>query len=399
MDFKLTEEEEGFRQEVRDFIVKELPPDWTGPPWIAESEKETEESWQFARDFTYKLLVEKKWLIMQWPKEYGGQGASPTYLDILNDEIAYWRAPMVDCYGPYMVGPTLINFGTEEQKKEHLPRILSGKVLWTQGFSEPDAGSDLASVKTTAKEEEDCFVINGQKTWSSIAHRADWMFVLARTDPQAPRKHEGLSLFYLDMKTPGISFSPLVNIARNHTFNDVFFDNVRVPKKNLVGEKNRGWNLTIATLDYERTWGITKVGGAKRWLEELTQFINDKKRRGEIIPDEAILRDRLAQLAVYVEVWRLLAYRMVHMLGKGRLSSHEAAIQYAFGNEFIRRLHRVGMQILSLYGQLGVESKWAPLKGMMERDYLYSPAFTLGGGTSEIQRNIIALRGLGLPRG
>ena len=398
MDFRFTEEEERFRREVRDFIIKELPSDWTGPPWVGEPEKETEESWRFARTFTYRLQGEKKWLTMHWPKEYGGQNASPAKQFILNQEIGYWRAPLVDIYGPNIVGPTLINFGTNEQKKQHLPKILSGKVIWTQGFSEPDAGSDLASLKTTAKEEEDCFVVNGQKTWSSIAHHADWMFILVKTDSQAPKKHKGLSLLCLDMKTPGISHSPLINIARNHTFNDVFFDDVRVPKKNLIGEKNRGWYVAMTTLDYERSGGAARVGGARRWLKELTQFVEDKKRRGEVLPAEALIRDRLAQLAVEVEVWRLLAYRVIDEQGKGCLSGHEAAIQFAFGNDLTKRLHRIGTQILGLYGQLGVGFKWAYLRGMMERDYLYTPAYTLAGGSIEIQRSIIAWRGLGLPR-
>ena len=398
MDFQFSEEDERFRQEVRDFIVRELPADWTGPPWIGEPERETEESWQFARNFTYKMQAEKGWLTMHWPKEYGGQGASPTKQFILNEEIGYWRAPLVDIYGPNMVGPALINFGTEEQKKEHLPKIMSGKVVWTQGFSEPDAGSDLASLKTSAVEEENCFVINGQKTWSSIAHYADWMFVLVRTDPLAKNKHEGISLLYVDMKTPGISYSPLINIARGHTFNEVFFENVSVPQKNLIGQKNRGWYVAMATLDYERSGGAARVGAAKRWIEELTRFINDKKHHGEVIPNEALIRDRLAQLAIDLEVLRLLAYRVIYEQGKGRIPTYEAAIQFSFGNDLMKRLTRIGTQTLGLYGQLGMESKWALLNGMMQRDYLYSPALTLAGGTAEIQRNVIASRGLGLPR-
>jgi len=398
LDFKFTAEDETFRQEVRAFIDKELPPDWTGSPWVGEPEKETEESWQFAREFTHKMQAEKGWLTMHWPKEYGGHGASAVKQCILYEEIGFSRAPLVDIYGPNMVGPTLIYFGTEEQKKEHLPRIKGGQVIWTQGFSEPDAGSDLVSLKTSATEEADHFVINGQKTWSSIAHYADWMFILVRTDPHAAKKHEGLSLLYLDMKTQGITYTPLINIARGHTFNEVFFENVRVPKNNLIGEKNKGWLLAMATLNFERAFGIGRVGQINRWIKELVGYVNEKKQRGELIPAEALVREHLVQLSIDSEVLRLLAYRVIYEQSKGRIPSYEASIQFAFGAELMKRLFKTGMQILGPYSQLGMESKWAKLKGLMQRDYLYTPALTLAGGTTEIHKNIIASRGLGLPR-
>lgn len=397
MDFQLNEEDRIFQQEVRDFMKNELPTDWPGLPWIGEPAKETEESLAFARNFTNKMR-EKGWLTMHWPKEYGGENAPLSKRLVLAEEIGYFKAPQIDVYGPSIVGMTLINHGTDEQKAEHLPKILSGNVFWAQGFSEPDAGSDLASLQTTAVEDGGDFIINGQKTWSSCAHFADWMFVLVRTDPDAAQKHKGISLLYVDMKTPGITCTPITNIAGDHTFNDVFFDNVRVPKKNLIGKLNQGFYLAMATLDYERSEGGKLVGLMKRRVDDLVDYVKNMKDQNSSMPNYALIRDRLAKLQIDISVMKLLSYRLLDNEVKGKSVTYEASMQFAFYADLMKRICRVGTQVLGAYGQLGPDSPFAPLYGMEQRAYLYTPAYSLAGGTTEIQRNIIARQGLGLPK-
>ena len=395
MDFEFTEEDKKFRQEVRDFMIKELPEDWPGIPWVGEPAKETEESLSFAREFTNKMR-DKGWLTMHWPKKYGGENAPLSKRMILAEEVGYYKGPQLDLYGPSIVGMTLINFGTEEQKKEHLPKIISGNVYWTQGFSEPDAGSDLASLQTTAVEDGDSFIINGQKTWSSCAHYADTMFVLVRTDPDATPKHKGLSLIYVDMKTPGITHTPVINIAGGHTFNDVFFDNVRVPKKNLIGEINKGFYIAMASLNYERSEGGKLIGLMKRRVDDLVKYVKDKGK--DEFPFYPLIRERLAKLEIDVDVMKLLAYQLAHKEVKGKPVTFEASMQFAFYADLMKRLSRISTQILGPYGQLGPDSSFAPLYGMEQLAYLYTPAYSLAGGTTEIQRNLIAWHGLGLPK-
>lgn len=398
MDFTFNEEDMKFRQEVRDFMKKELPEDWPGIPWIGEPAKETAEALTFARNFTEKMR-EKGWLTMHWPKKYGGEDASVSKRMILAWETGYFKAPQLDIYGPSIVGETLINFGTEEQKKEHLPIILNGNVLWAQGFSEPDAGSDLGSLQTLAVEEGDFYIVNGQKTWSSAAHYADWMFLLARTDPDAGSKHEGISLLYVDMKTPGITHTPIINIAGGHHFNDIYLDNVKIPKNNLIGKKNNGFKIAMTALDYERTSSVKLVGSLARRMEDLVAFVNEKKNNGESFPNEELIKERLAKLATEVEVAKLLAFRVVHESSKGKSVTYEASLQYAFYSGLAKRLSRVATQIMGPYGQLGPESSFAPLYGMEQSHYLYTPANSLAGGTTEILKTVVALRGLRLPRG
>ncbi|MFK5952063.1 MAG: acyl-CoA dehydrogenase family protein [Desulfobacterium sp.] len=397
MDFTFNKEDMAFQQEVRDFMKKELPEDWPGIPWVGEPAKETKDSLAFARNFTEKMRV-KGWLTMHWPKEYGGEDAPLSKRVIFAREIGYWKAPQLDIYGPSIVGETLINFGTEEQKKEHLPLILNGNVLWTQGFSEPDAGSDLASLRTSAVEKGEYFIVNGQKTWTSAAHHADWMFLLVRTDPDAQSKHKGISLLYTDIKTPGITPRPLLNIAGGHTFNEVFLDNVKIPKNNLIGKKNDGFRYAMATLDYERSSSVKMIGSMERRLEDLVGFVNQERAKGSNRTNEHLVNERLAKLATDIEVAKLLAYRVVHQDAKGKPVTWEASMLFAFYADLMKRLCRVGTQILGPYGQLGPDSQYALLHGMEQSGYLYTPAYSLAGGTTEIQRNIVAWRGLGLPR-
>ena len=391
MDFRFGEEDEAFRQEVRDFIKRELPPDWTGTGLLQEAKDGPE--WEFSRGMLGKL-GQKGWHSLAWPKEYGGQD-SVTRQFILSDEMYYHELPGVDLQGALMSAPTLIEYGTDEQKKEHLPKIAQGEAVWCQGFSEPGAGSDLAAVSSRAVEKDDCFILDGQKVWSTGAHRADWTFLLARTDPDAP-KHRGISFFLLDLKTPGVTVRFLPNIVGSYC--EIFFDSVRVPKENLVGKKNDGWRVTGAVLGYERS-GIHRIAAARRNLTRLIEFTKETKRNGVALFKDPVVRNMLTQLVVEGEAVRLLALRIVWMQSTGQSVDYQASMSRVAGAEFQQHVAQAAMRILGHYGPLEEGCKRAPLEGFFLRQYLYAMAATVGAGTAEVQRNIIALRGLGLPRG
>jgi alkylation response protein AidB-like acyl-CoA dehydrogenase len=251
----------------------------------------------------------------------------------------------------------------------------------------------LASLQTRATEEGDSFVINGQKVWTSGGHRADWCFLLARTDPEAP-KHEGISCFMVDMKTPGITIRPLINIIGAHGFNEIYFDDVRIPKENLIGEKNQGWRIAMALLDFERAW-IEPAAVARHLLEVVVEYAKEHAEFG-ISPH---LRHRLAEAAIEIDIARLFAYRSAWLHSKGITPSYEAAESKVFGSELLQRVANIAMQLTGFYGQLEEGSKWAPLMGKARKFYLASLGFTIAAGTSEVQRDVITARGLGLPRG
>lgn len=395
MEFRFSPEEEAFRQEVRSFVRREWPQDAGGgaeSPLGYGGGRGPEEILGFQ-----KKLAQKGWLTLAWPKESGGMGAGHFKQLIYNEEMAYHRAPQQFGVGPDRVGPTIILFGSEEQKSQHLPRIASADVVWCQGFSEPGSGSDLASLQTAAAAEGDDFVVNGQKIWTSLANIADWMILLARTDPEAP-KHKGISYFLLDMKTPGITTRPLVDMTGRQTFNQVFFDNVRVPRTCLVGELNRGWYVAAATLDFERS-GINRVVAGFRTFEELVEYAAQEKRDGGAVIDDTRVRAKLAELAIEFTAGRMLAYRVASMQAKGLIPNAEASMSKLYGSELQQRLAKGGIEILGLGGQLKPGGKWAPLAGRISDYYVASVATTIAAGTSEVMRGIIAGRGLGLPRG
>ena len=394
MDFFFSEQAEQFRHEIRDFIKSEVPLRWRGLGLLFDAWPETEESYNFLKE-TRRKLGEKGWLALTWPKEYGGLERSQTEKLILCEEMTYLGAPGLDPGGVERLGPILMAFGTEDQKRHLLP-LARGETLWCQGFSEPDAGSDLASLQTRAAENGNHFILNGQKIWTTLADRADWCFLLARTDPEAP-KHQGISFFLVDMKSPGITVRPLVNMAGNCGFNEVFFDNVEVPQENLVGEKNRGWQVANAVLNVERS-GIWQIAHSRRLIDELIEFVNEKIQNSTKLGENLIIRQKLAKLAAEAEIGRLLAYRVTWMQEKGLTPSYEASISKLFGSELMQHVANTGMEILGLYGQLKGESPLAPIHGAVEQWSLSTPGRTIAGGTSEIQRNIIAIRGLGLPR-
>ena len=392
MDFRFTPEQEAFREEVRAFIRENLP-DW----WGGRNDREdmSPEETEVSREMVRKL-ARKGWLTMAWPQEYGGMGAGPMQQLIYNEEMSYARAPGAGNLGTAMVGPTLMVHGTEEQKKRFLPPIARAEESWCQGFSEPGAGSDLASLETTAVEDGDDFVVNGQKIWTSGAHRADWCILLARTDLEAP-KHKGISYFLMDMKLPGITVLPLVNILGSSAFTQVFMDNVRIPRRYLVGELNRGWYVATTTLDFERS-GIQRIMYALRTYEDLVEYCGETKVDGGSLGRKPLVRHKLADLRVEFEVGRLLAYRVAWMQSQGLIPNYEASIIKLYGSELQSRLGAAGIGLVGLAGELGPGSPWAPLQGRMQRYYLASTSYTVAAGTSEIQRNIIAQRGLGLPR-
>jgi alkylation response protein AidB-like acyl-CoA dehydrogenase len=384
MQFRFPPEEEAFRSELRAFLAAELP----------EQRPDGADGWRFHRSFV-KKLADRGWLTLAWPNEWGGGAAGHLRQIVFNEEMAYWDAPGTDL-GVDRVGPTIMLHGTEAQKKQHLPVIARGEEIWCQGFSEPGAGSDLASLQTRAVEDGDTFVINGSKIWTSLAHFAQWMILLARTDVDAP-KHRGISFFLLDMKTPGVSIQPLADMLGRHTFNQVFFDNVRVPRDAVVGEVNRGWYVATTTLDFERS-GIQRVIGGLKTCEALVAFAADRLRDGAARPGFASVKHRLADLVIDYEVGRLLAYRVGWLQSKGVVPNYEASVSKMYGSELTQRMAGTGMQLLWLGGQLAPGSPWAPLRGRIETLYLNAAALTIAAGTSEINRGIIATRGLGLPR-
>jgi alkylation response protein AidB-like acyl-CoA dehydrogenase len=384
MQFRFPPEEEAFREEIRAFLRAELP----------EQRPDGIDGWKFSRAFI-KKLAERGWLTLAWPKEWGGGAAPHLRQLVFNEEMAYWDAPGTDL-GVDRVGPTIMLHGTEAQKQHHLPVIARGDEIWCQGFSEPSAGSDLASLQTRAVEDGDTFVINGSKIWTSLAHFAQWMILLARTNVDAP-KHRGISFFLLDMKTPGITIRPLVDMLGRHTFNQVFFDNVRVPRDSVVGEVNRGWYVATTTLDFERS-GIQRVIGGMKTCESLIAYAGEQLRAGAPRPGFEAIKLRLADLAIDYEVGRLLSYRVGWLQSKGIVPNYEASVSKMYGSELTQRMAGTGMQLLWLGGQLAPGSPWAPLRGRIETLYLNAAALTIAAGTSEINRGIIAGRGLGLPR-
>jgi alkylation response protein AidB-like acyl-CoA dehydrogenase len=279
-------------------------------------------------------------------------------------------------------------------KVKWLPRIAKGEIKFWLGYSEPNAGSDLASIRSTAVVDGDDLIINGQKTWSSGAHVADYAWIAVRTDPEAPA-HKGTSLVIVDNRSEGITINPLINILGFHSFNEVFFDNVRVPRSNVVGEINRGWYYLMAALDFERL--VVSIGGLRRTLEELIGYAKSTERDGRALSSDAAVRDRLASLAVEIEVAAMLFWQTAWMLDRGLMPNTEASVLKLVTTELSRKLANTAMDIVGPGAQLERGSKWAPLTGRVSAGYLDCISALVGAGTSEIQRNIVALRGLGLP--
>ena len=402
VDFRLTPEDELFRDEVRAFVRREVPPHRTGVVTTMEDFAERDDPFIIG---LRRKLAQRGWLTMGWPREYGGQGASPLRQTVFLEELAYHDAPGQDLMGVGIVGPTIMRYGTEEQKRRHLQAIARGEAMWVQGFSEPSAGSDLGGLSTRADLQGDQFIINGQKIWSSGAHIADWMFLLARTDQQAP-KHRGISAILLDMReAKGMTVRPIVNMAGMQGFNEVFFDNTAAPRANLLGEMNRGFYYAMDLLEAERISFINYSAIGRGVLDALGEYMRDTAHgrgaehgRWTAGLERTLARHRLAEHAIEMQTARRLSYLVSWMASVGQPAGHHASINKLFSTEAFRRLAVTAMQIAGQYGQVEGESRHAPLMGRINRIYYFSVGMQIAGGTSEIQRNVIASRGLGLPR-
>ncbi len=384
MDFRLTPEQDELRSQVRTWLQSVMTPDMESFPYAEEEDPEQ------LRGFN-KRLAARGWIAPAWPRQYGGMGIGTVEQLVFGDEMAYFRAPN-GARGPAVgyAGPTIMLYGSEAQKSRHLPGITNWDTVWCQGFSEPGSGSDLASLQTTAVRDGDDWILNGAKIWTSSGHYADWMYLLARTDPEAP-KHKGISYFLLDLKSPGVSFRQLRNIADRAGFGQFFFDDVRMPADSLLGEVNRGWYEATTTLDLERS-NIANAGGARRTVHDLCQYLRDSKSHGG--PN----RERLAELTIETDVATMLSYRVASILAAGGVPNQEASLLKLYLSELDQRIANVGLHCLGLYGALMPGSPLARLQAQFALTYLTTVPRTIAGGTSEIQRNIIATRGLGLPR-
>ena len=395
MDLSFTEEEERYRQRVRSFMQENLPEGWGKPGY---KQPAGDAATEFQRDWT-RRLHRAGFLGMAWPREYGGQGASQIELAIFNEEAARFRAPNpINGVGLILAGPTIMAHGTEEQKKRYLPKILSGEELWCQGFSEPNAGSDLGSLRTRAEVVGDEFVVNGQKVWTTQAQIADWCILMTRTDPAAP-KHRGISYLLVDMKTPGVTVRPLRQMTGGHEFNEMFFENVHVPRTNLLGELNNGWRVGMTTLMNERGTSAFAV-----WLryrityEELIEMARRRMRNGRPATADPFIRQHLAQVYIDLEGLRYVSYRTFSEILKGGTPGPEGSISKVVWSELNQRMNELAIAIEGPASQLVRESPHAIEDGRWQFTFLRSRANTIEAGTSEIQRNIIAQRVLGLPK-
>jgi len=375
--------EAAWRQEVRDFIKKEAPAALT-------QGGDQGENALFGRLGAIKewrdRVATKGWVAPSWPRKYGGAEMSVVDQFVMNEEFAEAGVPSnVGGFGVMMIGPTLIEHGTEEQKEVHLGRILRGEVLWCQGYSEPGAGSDLAALQTRAVRDGDDYVLNGQKIWTTGAQFADWMYMLARTDPDAP-KHRGITYLLVDMHSPGVTVRPLTTLAGTQTFNEVFFEDVRVPVKNRVGEENRGWYVGTTTLDFERS-SIGSAIGVRKQLEGLIRQAKAGKEAN--FRNEAVRRE-FADRWIECEVAKMLSYRVVNMQVRGLIPNYEASMCKMYSSELGQRIGYLSMHMYGMHGNVINRASMGYMQGVSS---------TIAGGTTEIQKGIIATRGLGLPRG
>jgi alkylation response protein AidB-like acyl-CoA dehydrogenase len=382
LNFHLTPEQASFQGEVLEFIRGGLPAGWDADHESLEAGLEVERE-------VMRRLAAKHWLALPWPKEFGGLGASPMQQLIFNEQMAYHRVPGTVNMGVAWVGPVVMLYGRDDQKSQYLSRIADGTDLWCTLYSEPEAGSDLAAMQTRATRDGDDFIINGQKIWTTFGHYADWGWLAARTDPDAP-KHKGISTFAIKMDTPGITVRPLVNMAGTHEFNEIFFEDVRVPAANLVGEENRGWYNVAVGLDFERS-SIGATSGSRRQVDDLVAYLKQMKPR----LDDAV-KHRLVDEAIGVALLRNMAYYIAsHQEKTGIAPTRESQMAKLFGAELQQRIAATAVQIFGMEGQAArAGSKAEPYQYSLLR----SVANTIEGGTSEIQRSVIATRGLGLPR-
>ncbi len=396
MDFRFSPEDEAFRREFSSWLEANLPKG-NQEPNVDFMHEEGSGDWRRRLEW-HKKMHAAGWVGISWPKEYGGRGASLTQQLIYQQELAKVNAPqLVNGLGIMLVGPTLMHWGTEEQKKRYVPKILSAEEIWCQGYSEPGSGSDVASLQTRAVEEGDYFIVNGQKVWTSDAHHADWCILLVRTDPDAP-KHKGISYILVDMHSPGVTVRPLVQITGDANFNEVFFEDVKVPKKNLVGEKNQGWQVAITTLMFERS-GIGGGRDLSGQVKELKQLAQSVRRDGRSAWEDADVRQKIAQFECEAQAIKYTGYRQITRRLKGLPPGPEGSVLKLCTSELNLRMNKFAMELLGPYSQFQYQAPFAIDRGKWSYRMLASRALTIAGGTSEIQHNIIGERVLGLPKG
>ena len=385
MDFNLTPEEQAFRSEVRAFLDEHLPaPERRDAGFLGE--------WN-------RLVREKNWVGFAWPKEVGGGGGTLMEQVVLKEEMARRKAPALGaCFmGLLWVGPSIIQYGTEAQKQRFIPEILDGQYQWCTGYSEPDSGSDLASLKCKALREGDHYLVTGQKIWTSLAMWAKWMILLVRTGAAVEAKHDGITCLLVEMASPGITVRPIKNMAGGEMFAEVFFDNVRVPVENRLGEEGQGWKVTVSALAHERS-SISEVYGLQRILEDLKELARTCERNGRSAAQDAGIRRRIARADVRIESMRLNGMRFLTRQLKGEPLGSETSINKLQRAALEIELGELALEIQGSRGPLRPGDEASPDGGRWQRFALSWPEVVIGGGTPNIQRNIIAERILGLPK-
>ncbi len=387
MEFRFSEKALAFEGEVRAFLAAE---------WGTETRRQVAaapDSYEIERGFRRKL-AERGWLTMSWPREYGGAERSYEEQYLFQEALNYVGAPHATV-AVQQVGPTLMSYGSADQKAAFLPRIVRGEIEFALGYTEPDAGTDLASLQLRAVRDGDDYVLNGIKRFTSGAHRAEYVWLAARTDPEAP-KHRGISMFLVDLATPGITVRPIWTMSGLRT-NEVYWEDVRVPADALVGEENRGWYYAAHALDFERV-SIFTVSGVRAVFDALVRWARTAGPEGAHPIERAGVARTLADFKVQLEVLQMLAYRNLGMINRGEHPNHEASLVKVFSTELMQRLLHAGTKLLGPYGQLTPQSARAPLDGRIEQGYLAAVMPTFGAGSNEVMRTIIATRGFGLPR-
>jgi alkylation response protein AidB-like acyl-CoA dehydrogenase len=396
VDFALSPAEQAFRDDLRQWLAAHAPGDWAK---LRTGFRSRVEEVEFLKDWQRRLHA-AGWVGLDWPRDYGGRGATLMEQAIFYEEMARARAPeLPNAIGLDMAGPALMAHGTEAQKEFHLPRILSGEHIFCQGFSEPNAGSDLAAVETRAVRVNGEFAVSGQKVWTSYAHYADWCILLARTDPTAP-KHQGLSFLLVDMRAPGVTVRPLRQASGDAEFNELFFDGVRVPADRVVGRVNGGWEVALTTLMFERgPRTLSRQLLLRQGIDAALELARTVERGGAKAARDPVLRQRLAQLVIDAEALRLSNLRLLTRRLRGERPGPEGSASKLFFSETWQRLLECMLEIQGPYGLLWAGGDYAIDGGYWQYRFLRSRGDTIAAGTSEIQRNILGERILGLPRG
>jgi alkylation response protein AidB-like acyl-CoA dehydrogenase len=396
MDFEYSPAQDAFRKEFRGWLEANLPPELCLDDAADDRVPADRETYERRRAWQ-KTMHAAGWVGISWPKEYGGRGASFIERVIWEEEYAAARAPVLPAaMGLNLVGPTIIAWGTDAQRTRYLPRILSGDETWAQGFSEPNAGSDLANLQTRAVDAGDHFVVNGQKVWTSGAQFHDSILLLARTNPDAP-KHKGISAFLVDLKTPGIVVRPLVLATGHAHFNEVFLEGVKVPKENLLGPLNEGWKVTTTTLMHERHSAGNRNNVAQ--LERLVALARELDRGGRPAAQDPVIRQKLAQIAIDCEAFKYTRLRSLTRQLRGEPPGPEGSILKLTGSELGVRIADVAGEMLGVHALVNRPSEAVPDAPRWFNRIVAARQYTISAGTSEIQRNIIGERVLGLPKG